>query len=133
MISKDLIPAAENAKNVYLSEIGSRADGCMKQHQPYLRKDFSMHHLALIINVPETDVQIYFDPSHRPFDGWLNKWRVIHAKSLMDNKKTWNLDIKSIASLSGFSSLKKFAEAFTRLENISPEDYQLQITKTLSI
>ena len=115
-----------------LKAISKRADFCMKQYQPFLRKDFSIHHLSMIINVPVPDIENYFSQSLLIFEQYVSKYRVKYSKSLLEKETSSNLEIITIGSLSGFSSTKKFIEAFRRFEGISPKDYQASINQTLS-
>lgn len=133
MDSGNFTPLTENTATGSAETTGDKVDFCMKHYQPYLRKDFSLQHLSLIINVPVKDIENYFGHSSIAFEQYLCKWRVKLAKSLLDKETSWNLDIKTIGSLSGFSSTKKFTEAFFRFEGISPEEYQSQINKSKSI
>jgi transcriptional regulator GlxA family with amidase domain len=127
MDMKDLTQFSENQESSFLAATIDKLDFCMKQYRPYTRHDFTLHHLSVITNIPEKDIENYFRNSPLSFDHYLGQWRVKLAKSLLDKETSWNLNIKTIGLLSGFSSAKKFIEAFFLFEGISPEEYQSQI------
>jgi AraC-like DNA-binding protein len=95
----------------------------MEHYRPYIRHDFNMHQLSVIANIPVSDIEFYFNWSHRSFTQYIDEWRIKHAKKLMNKGNTLNMELKSIGSLSGFSSAKKFTEGFIIIEGISPEIY----------
>ncbi len=115
-----------------LTSIGAKADFCMHHYQPYHRKDFNLHHLSVITNIPETDIKTFFSQSPKPFDQYLDEFRVKYAKSLMSTGKVNGMGTRIIGALSGFSSARRFIEAFIRFEGISPEKYQSQKDKKIS-
>ncbi len=127
MDRKKLKPDSENQESSYPAATIEKLDFCMKQYRPYTRNDFTLYHLSVITNIPETDIENYLGESSQSFAQYLCKWRVKHAICLLDKETSWNLDIKTIGLLSGFSSEKRFTEAFIRLEGIYPKDYQSQI------
>ncbi len=133
MGTNDFAPVFERTEPHNPVLIAEKTAFCMKQYQPYLRNDFNLHHLSLIINVPLTELEKYFSQSDLNFVRYLDQWRAKHAKNLMDHEKYRNLDVKTIGSLSGFSTIKKFNEAFTGMEGITPETYQAKINKSSSI
>lgn len=123
----------ENSDASRLSAIGAKVDFCMEHYNPYLRADFNLHHLSVITNIAEKDIEIFFSQSPRPFNQYIDEWRVKYAKNLMNSGKVRGMELKTIGSLSGFSSAKKFVEAFRNIEGISPETYQSQINKSKSV
>jgi AraC-like DNA-binding protein len=123
----------ENPESQHQAETGVKVDFCMEHYRPYIRHDFNLHHLSVIAKIPESDIEFYFNRSARSFNQYIDEWRIKHAKILMNKENTLNLDLKSIGSLSGFSSIKKFTEAFTSIEGISPEEYQKRSNKSQSI
>jgi AraC-like DNA-binding protein len=115
----------ENPDGSLLDEIGAKVDSCMQQYQPYMRQDFNLNQLSVISNIPEPILTLYFaQPATQSFNQYIDEWRVRYAKMLMSTGKVKGLSIKTIGSLSGFSSTRKFIETFIRLEGISPELFQ---------
>jgi transcriptional regulator GlxA family with amidase domain len=132
MLTKEMETFFENPESQHLAETATKLDFCMEHYRPYIRHDFNMHQLSVIANIPVSDIEFYFSRSHRSFIQYIDEWRIKHAKNLMNKGNTLNLELKSIGSLSGFSSCRKFTEAFTTIEGISPEIYQSQINKSIS-
>lgn len=132
MTTEDYCRVTENNDSERLAIIGARVDFCLEHYQPYLRKDFNLVQLSVIANIPVSDIENYFSQSSPPFDQYIDKWRVKYAKTLMSTGKVRNMEMKTIGSLSGFSSAKKLIEAFQKVEGISPETYQSQINKSKS-
>jgi YesN/AraC family two-component response regulator len=130
MMSTNLTQVTEKSATSPPETILERADFCMKHYQPYLRKDFNLDHLSSILNISKQALDLFFRQSHLPFDQYLEKWRVLHAKGILEKYAARDLEIKTIGSLSGFSSERKFVEAFKKIEGISPEIYQSQINES---
>jgi AraC-like DNA-binding protein len=130
MLTKQIASFFENPESQQPDETVAKLDFCMEHYRPYIRHDFNMNQLSVITNIPVSDIEFYFNWSHRSFIQYVDEWRVKHAKNLMNKENTLNLEIKSIGSLSGFSSFRKFTEAFTTIEGISPEIYQSQINQS---
>lgn len=130
MDKKDLKSVSVKSETDHLAAIGAKVDYCMQQYQPFIRHDFSLRHLSVITNIPETDIETFFRQSPQLFNQYLDVWRVKYAKNLMSTEKVRGMEIKTISALSGFSSAKKFIEAYKKIEGISPEMYQSQINKS---
>ncbi len=130
MLTKNKATDFEIPESKHLAETGVKMDFYMEHYRPYIRHDFDMHQLSVITNIPVSDIEFCFNRADRSFIQYVDEWRVRHAKNLMNKGNTLNLELKSIGSLSGFSSVKKFTEAFTSIEGISPEIYQSQINKS---
>jgi AraC-like DNA-binding protein len=108
----------------YLESVGRKADACMAEFQPYLKPDFSMAHLAVLIQAPVHHLAYYFrEEKKQPFTEYRNTWRVQHAKELIRQGKTRELTLEAIGLLCGFSSRSAFHAAFKKAEGISPGEY----------
>lgn len=115
----------ENPDGSLLDEIGAKVDSYMQQYQPYLRQDFNLNQLSVISNIPEPILTLYFaQPATQSFNQYIDEWRVRYAKMLMNTGKVKGMELKTIGSLSGFSTAGKFIEAFTKVEGISPVLYK---------
>ncbi len=131
MIPDAEIQVADDPETNYLAAIGSKIDFCMGQYHPYLRPDLTLDQLSVITNIPVSSLENFFNHAlNRPFNQYLDGWRVKYAKNLMHSGKVRDMELKTIGSLSGFSSVKKFIDSFVHLEGISPEAYQSQINTT---
>lgn len=120
---------SENTAAEFLAVVGEKTTFFLGHYKPYLRKDFNMEQLSVITQIPLAVLQYYFSLSGLSIDSLINEWRVRHAKNIMQLENSNELELNTIAMLSGFASLKKFKESFIALEGISPEDYQSQINK----
>lgn len=130
MDTNDLSSVSNNSEKDRMAVIGAKVDYCMQQYRPYIMYGFNLHQLSVITNIPETDIELFFGQSPQPFDQYLSEWRVKFAKNLMNTGKVHGMETKIIGLLSGFSSARKFIEAFQNIEGISPENYHLQIIKS---
>ncbi len=126
-------PTSENSQSDQHAAIALRADFCMQHYQPYIRKDFNLHQLSVIANIPVSSLADYFSQSPLTFNQYLDVWRVKYAKMLITTGKARDMKIGTIGSLSGFSSVKKFTAAYTEIEGISPEICQSQINTSKSL
>jgi len=122
----------ENPESQQAAETAVKVDFCMAHYQPYIRHDFNKHHLSVITNLPVSDIEFYFCRSARSFNQFIDEWRVKYAKNLMNSGKVRDKEIKTIGSLSGFSSARNFRKAYKQIEGISPETYLSQINKSKS-
>ena len=112
----------------YLESIGRKADACMAEYKPYLKPDFSMAHLAVLIQAPSHHLAYYFrEEKKQPFTEYRNTWRVQHAKELIRQGKTRELTLEAIGLLCGFSSRSAFHAAFKKAEGISPGEYAARV------
>lgn len=112
----------------YFIQIQRRAEICMQEFQPYLQPDFNLAQLSVLMHVPVHHLAYYFrEVKKQTFSDFRNKWRVEHAKNLMNEGKSANLTLEAIGILSGFSSRNTFLNAFKRAEGISPHVFLTQI------
>jgi transcriptional regulator GlxA family with amidase domain len=122
MIPDAEIQVADDPETNYLAAIGSKIDFCMGQYHPYLRPDLTLDQLSVITNIPVSSLENFFNHAlNRPFNQYLDSWRIKHVKKLMDLGKAKGLELKTLGLLSGFSSERKFVEAYKRFEGHSPE------------
>lgn len=130
MIPDDEIQVTGNPETNSFAAIGVKVDFCMEQYHPYLRPDLTLDQLSVITNIPVSFLENYFNQAlNRPFNIYLDGWRVKHAKNLMARGKANDLTLKTLGSLSGFSSVKKFIQTFQSIEGISPGMYLSQNKK----
>lgn len=127
-MEKEMLSAALAQSDTKVT--GSKLDFYMQHYRPYVRPDLSLNQLSIITNIPAPILEAFYESTAQTLEQYLDGWRVRHTKNLMKKENIPNLDLKSISSLSGFSSIKKFAEAFKKIEGISPEIYQSQINES---
>jgi YesN/AraC family two-component response regulator len=127
MIPDDEIQVNGNSETNSMAAIGAQIDFCMEQYHPYLRPDLTLDQLSVITNIPVSFLENYFNQTlYRPFNIYLDVWRVKHAKNLMTRGKANGMALKTLGTLSGFSSVKKFIQTFQSIEGISPGMYLSQ-------
>lgn len=110
----------------YLESINRKAEACMAGSKSYLQPDFSMAHLAVMVEVPVHHLAYFFrEEKKQSFTEYRNAWRVQHAKELIRQGKARELTLEAIGSLCGFSSRNTFLSAFKKAEGVSPSEYAL--------
>jgi AraC-like DNA-binding protein len=116
----------------YLEQIESIIESSMRELKPYLKKDFSLIHLSVLIDIPIHHVSYYFrEHLKQSFHDYRNWWRIEHSKMLILEGKAKELKLEAIGTLSGFSSRNTFFIAFKRAEGISPSDFASRINSNL--
>lgn len=115
---------ASQFENEYLMEIERIIETSMRDLKPYLQKDFNLPQLSVLVHIPVHHLAYFFrENKNQSFHDYRNKWRVEHAKRLIDDGKTKGLTLEAIGTLSGFSTRNTFFIAFKRAEGISPGEY----------
>ena len=133
-VQVELLPGAEKMKtptfeSEYLHSIGSKADACMKEFQPYLEPDLSPAQFSAMIKIPVHHLSYYFrEEKKQSFNDYRNQWRVNHAKKLIQEGQANELTLEAIGLLSGFSSRNTFFIAFKKAEGITPGTFASPFT-----
>ena len=113
----------------YLFSISQKANSCMKELQPYLKTDFNLTQLSVLIHVPVHHLLYYFrEERKQSFTDYRNGFRLDHAKKLIREGKAAGLTLEAIGLLSGFSTRNTFFSAFKRAEGISPGVFVAQFS-----
>ena len=112
----------------YIETIGYKIEQCMADLQPYLQQDFNLAQLSVLVKIPAHHLAWYFrEIKQLPFNEFRNRWRVEHAKNLIQEGKSSDLTLEAIGFLSGFSSRNTFLNAFKKAEGISPNAFLSQV------
>lgn len=99
----------------------------MLNSQPYLRPDFNMTQLAVLLNIPVHHLAYYFRVvKKQSFSDYRNEWRIVYAKNLIISGKTTELTLEAIGLQSGFGTRNTFLTAFKRTEGVSPGVFAAQ-------
>lgn len=115
---------AVSLESEYVRLIGEKVKQCMMDHKPYLQKEFNLTELSVLIHVPVHHLAYYFrEERNQSFINYRNKWRVEHAKTMMNDGKAKELTLEAIGMLSGFASRNSFIIAFRRCEGLTPHEY----------
>jgi AraC-like DNA-binding protein len=115
---------AVSLESEYVQLIGQKVEQCMIDHQPYLRKEFNLTELSVLIHIPVHHLAIYFrEEREQSFLNYRNRWRIEYAKILIHDGKAKELTLEAIGILSGFSNRNSFISAFKRCEGFTPHEY----------
>lgn len=111
-----------NAKLLFtkkLPEYMCKLELWMQTEKPYLRKDFKLTDAMVILPLNRSYLSRLFNEGYdESFYQFVMRYRIAESKNLLLSRP--DLNITSIADLSGFSSLSVFSRAFTRETNCSP-------------
>lgn len=108
----------------YLQNIEQQVIFCMKEHKPYINSECNLYSFSKLIDVPPHHLAYYFREFKRQrFNDFRNKWRVDHAKTLIQEGKASEITLEAIGLLSGFSSRNAFITDFKKFEGESPGSY----------
>ncbi len=111
-------------EEAYLNSIDILIGSSMKAHQPYLKPDFNMAMLSVLINIPVHHLHYYFkEIKKQPFTEFRNYLRIEYAKKMIMEGKSKNFTLEAIASQSGFSSRNTFLVSFKKNENMTPKEF----------
>jgi AraC-like DNA-binding protein len=93
----------------------------LKNDKPYLKPDFSVHHISKHLNIPNVRVTNCFNRTlNTSFPAYRNYLRLEHAISLIESGEHLNTSIEGISHLSGFKSKTIFYEVFRKHYGITP-------------
>lgn len=100
----------------------------LANEKPYLCKDFSMHDIAVAMNVPNHHISYCLNQIMQTnFANLKNKLRVEYSISLLEQNKTSTLSIEGIAQNSGFATRSTFYSAFKKITGTTPTEYILNM------
>ena len=112
----------------YLQSIDQTITFSMKEHQPYLQRDFNLAHLSVHTQIPVHHLSYYFrEEKKQHFNDYRNEWRINHAKNLIRKGKANEFTLETIGLQSGFSSRNTFLTTFKKVEGITPSTFAAQI------
>lgn len=116
--------AIYNLESDYLLTIHQKTEEFMMEAQPYLQPGFNLPQLSVHIQVPVHHLGYFFrEIKKQTFNDYRNKWRINHAKTLIEKGKASEITLEAIGSLSGFSSRNAFITDFKKFEGVSPGSY----------
>lgn len=103
----------------------------MEVDQGYLEPGLTIGTLAARLGVPEHQLRALINGAlgHRNFAGFLNGYRIAHAKAVLADPDRARLPILTIALDSGFSSLAPFNRAFRAAEGVTPSEFRATALK----
>jgi len=122
------IPTDENDPFVQLSH---KIQEYLKNEKPYLDKEFSMHDIAVAMDVPNHHISYCLNQILQTnFANLKNRLRVEYSMNLLKQNETSTLSIEGIAQNSGFATRSSFYSAFKNVTGTTPTEF-LQKEKSL--
>jgi len=104
-----------------LWELGQRVLDLLEREKPYLQKDFSVEHLAVILGVPRHHLYYCFkNVLKQTFVQLRNKHRIEEAKRRLLSADLKKITLFNIGFECGFSAHSTFYRIFTELEGCTP-------------
>ena len=108
-----------------LEEVHSSLEVYMREYQPYLKSDLTLHELASSMGIPSRKIsQCINRRSNSNFSTWINTYRVETAIQMLESTESSNLSIEGIGQQSGFKSRSAMYLAFKKLTDKSPGDFK---------
>jgi AraC-like DNA-binding protein len=107
-----------------LIEIETRLDLYLEEFKPFLKASFSLAQLSSNLDIPVHHFNYYFRKTQQSnFLEQRMRWRIQHAKELIDAGKDKMLTLEAIGFESGFQSRTTFFVNFKELVGESPSAY----------
>ncbi len=108
----------------YLKKIENQVISYMEEHKPYRYSECNLYSFSKLIDIPPHHLAYYFREFKKErFNDFRNRWRVDHAKSLIQEGKANEVTLEAIGLLSGFSSRNAFITDFKKFVGESPGTY----------
>lgn len=111
-------------ENEWLKELSIRINEYLRKEKPYLSKDFSMHDIAVAMDVPNHHISFCLNQvMNTSFANLKNQLRVEHSITLLKQNEASSLSIEGIAQNSGFATRSSFYTAFKKVTGTTPTEY----------
>lgn len=118
-------PLDENDPFISLS---NRIKVYLEEEKPYLSKDFSMHDIAVAMDVPNHHISYCLNQVMQTnFANLKNQLRVEHSIAQLNQMQHTPFSIEGIAQNSGFATRSSFYAAFKKITGTTPTEYLQQI------
>jgi AraC-like DNA-binding protein len=107
-----------------LIEIETKLDLYLEEYKPFLKATFSLAQLSASLDIPVHHFNYYFRKTQQSnFLEQRMRWRIRHAKELIDAGKDKVITLEAIGFESGFQSRTTFFVNFKELVGESPSAY----------
>lgn len=107
-----------------LAEIETKLHVYLEEYKPFLKSTFSLAQLSANLNIPVHHFNYYFRKTQQSnFLEQRMRWRIQHAKELIDSGKDKVITLEAIGLESGFQSRTTFFVNFKELVGESPSAY----------
>ena len=116
-----------------LIEIETKLDLYLEEYKPFLKPSFSLAQLSSALDIPVHHFNFYFRMTQKSnFLEQRMRWRIRHAKELIDAGKDKVLTLEAIGLESGFQSRTTFFVNFKELVGESPSAYSERKSNIIS-
>lgn len=96
----------------------------LANERPYLKTGYSIHDLSKDISLPVYHLSPIINQHFGSnFNSWINKFRVEHFLTIVEDEKNKQLTLEALAQKSGFSSRATFISAFKKEKGCTPGSY----------
>ena len=126
----------ENSESIDYEKPGNKAQlkekllGLMETEKPFLNPEFRITDLSIKMFTNRTYLSNLINSEFEmSFSDFVNRYRVQHAKTLMDKDSTLNYSLNYFSENSGFGSVSSFLRAFKQAEGITAGAYHRKINK----
>ena len=129
LISLELNPIVLERKSSYFSfqkmkEVDEVMLSHLTENKPYLNKRYSAHNLSSEIRIQPYLISAVINQIHKNhFNDYINRFRVEHAKSLIDGGEGKFFTLEALAEQSGFNNRNSFRLAFKKYARQTPSEY----------
>jgi len=118
-------PKTPTKENKQLEELYNNVIAYFDKKQPYRQPNYRLAMLAAELNSNTTylsnAIAMYFGGT---FDGFLNKYRLQHAKKMLDEGLAKKFTMEHIYTASGYSNKSTFYKNFHKTYKMTPSEYQ---------
>jgi AraC-like DNA-binding protein len=113
----------DSFKNELILE-SSRIMNYLNEEKPYLSRGFSIHDIAIELDIPQKKVTECFTKVIKiSFPRIRNQLRVDYAIGMFRNNSQLKISIEGISSESGFNNRATFYKAFREVTNTTPIEW----------
>lgn len=96
----------------------------LEKNQSYLNKGFTTRHLAAEMNIQPYLLSAAINQFHQTnINDFLNSYRILHAKKLIENGQGRLLTLEALAEQCGFSNRNSFTTAFKKHVGLTPSAF----------
>lgn len=119
-IIKDLV-----YENEYFIDLAKQINQFFKENKPYLKIDFVISDLNIVLKVPQHHIAICFrDYIGLKFTDMKTSYRIEYAKEALLVSENKRMTLEAIGQESGFSSKSNFFSCFKKSTGLTPLEFQ---------
>lgn len=125
----DSFTQKNDSEELYLSgqklhDLGGKLEAYIVLHRSYLKKGCTSAELAKEMNIqPYLLSAVINQVFHTNFNDFLNRYRIKHAKSLIESGEAKLVTLEALAEQSGFNNRNSFTLAFKKHTGQTPSDF----------